>query len=326
MAGLTLYGRPVHTLFDLLGDKENDLTYSVGWGLAQSETFVRALLADVFPGEEPGELQALRLQEHVPGSGFTDIEIETERLAIVLEAKRGWSLPTRVQLEKYAPRLDQSEIGRLVVISECTPEYAAPPTLPVEIAGVPVVHRSWRQLVKLAGSCNPSGHAEKRLLRELTAYLRGLMTMQNHTSNMVYVVSLGAEAQSWSRPFTPIEIVVKKHRYFHPIGETYPREPQNYVGFRWNAQLQQIRHVERYEVFTDPHEHIPEIPSQDYGRRHYLYHLGPPIIPPHAVRTGKLYRAQRVEAAIDLLLTCQTIREARDKTRDRLQAAGEALA
>jgi hypothetical protein len=42
--------------------------------------------------------------------------------------------------------------------------------------------------------------------------------------------------------------------------------------------------------------------------------------------TGRLFRAQRVWAALDLLLTCGTIREARDKTQERLIAAGESLA
>jgi hypothetical protein len=39
------------------------------------------------------------------------------------------------------------------------------------------------------------------------------------------------------------------------------------------------------------------------------------------VRTGNLYRAARIEAALDLLLTSETIAEARDNTRARLQAA-----
>ena len=74
---LTLFGRLVETVFDLLGDKENDLTFSLGWGLSQSPTLVKALLSDVFSGEDVGHVQAVRLQEHVRGSGFTDIEVET---------------------------------------------------------------------------------------------------------------------------------------------------------------------------------------------------------------------------------------------------------
>jgi hypothetical protein len=59
------------------------------------------------------------------------------------------------------------------------------------------------------------------------------------------------------------------------------------------------------------------------GALHYLYHLGPPIIPPHEVSSGTIKRALRVWAALDLLLTCETINEARDKTKERLAAAGE---
>ncbi len=324
MLDLTLYGRPVRTVFDLLGKKENDLTYSLGWGLGQSDTFVQRLLREVFADKQAGELQALRLQEFLPGSGFTDIEIETNKVALVLEAKVGWSLPEKAQLERYAPRLKSAEIGQILVVSECTPEFAAA-RLPQAVAGVPVAYRSWKQIVRLAEACAPPGHAEKRMLRELTTYLRGLMTMQNHTSNLVYVVALGAQVQPWSAPFTPIEIVVKKDRYFCPIGNGYPKEPPNYLGFRWGGQLQQIRHVDAYEVFTDPHEVIPELASRQVDR-HYLYTLGPPMVPPKTVKTGNLYRAQRIEAAIDLLLTCDTIRDARDKTQERLTVAGDALA
>lgn len=42
----------------------------------------------------------------------------------------------------------------------------------------------------------------------------------------------------------------------------------------------------------------------------------------HEVRTGNLYRAQRVWVALDLLLTCETIAEARDKTKLRFEDTG----
>lgn len=320
---LTLHGRPIATVFDLLGKKENDLTYSVGWGVAQSSAFAEHLLADIFPGEEAGELLAVRLQEFLPGSGFTDIEVESERLAMILEAKRGWNLPSEAQLRQYSRRLEQIEIGRILVVSECTPEFAQPQLAPA-IDGVPVVYRSWKQIVQLAEGCAPSAHAEKRILRELSTYLRGLMTMQKHTSNAVYVVSLGTGHTDWSGSLTPVEIVTQKNVYFCPIGGGYPKEPPNYLGFRWHGKLQQIRHVEDYEVFTNPHELLPEIPSPPKPwKRHFLYKLGTPIVPSNDVRTGNLYRAQRVEAALDLLLTCDTIRDARDQTQARLAAAGE---
>jgi hypothetical protein len=319
MSDLTLHGRRIRTVFDLLGVKENDLTYALGWGLAKNEHLARRLLADVFPKTEIGDLRAVGLQEFEPGGGFTDIELESEHVAIVLEAKRGWGLPNRDQLVKYTARLARAEIGCILVVSEATPEFAAP-RVPKAVAGVRVVYRSWRQVVRLADSClRRGGHAERRLLRELIAYLRGLMTMQNQRSNMVYVVSLGSERTSWSGSLTPIEIVTVKNRYFHRIGNGYPKEPPNYIGFRWAGRLQQIHHVASYKVFTDPHEHIRAIPSDEW-ERNFIYTLGPAIKPSRLVRTGKLYRAARVEVALDLLLTCKTVAQARDRTRARLQA------
>jgi hypothetical protein len=38
--------------------------------------------------------------------------------------------------------------------------------------------------------------------------------------------------------------VTVKNAYFHQIGGTWPKEPPNYLGFRWHDRLQQIRHVE----------------------------------------------------------------------------------
>jgi len=95
----------------LLGDKEDDITYSFGWALASEE----AAAADA--------ITALRLQETVPGAGRTDVEVETERAHLILEAKRGWNLPTVEQLAQYATRFTDSRASRLLVVAECTPEW-----------------------------------------------------------------------------------------------------------------------------------------------------------------------------------------------------------
>jgi hypothetical protein len=77
-------------------------------------------------------------------------------------------------------------------MSESSPEYAGR-YLPKSINGIDVLYRSWKKLETLAsGKMSPVPHSEKRLLVELRTYLRSLMTMQNHTSNLVYVVSLAA--------------------------------------------------------------------------------------------------------------------------------------
>ena len=64
-AELTLYGRSVGTVFDLLGDKENDITYSLGWALAESERLSSALLEDVSGAAEP-TADSVRLNSTVP--------------------------------------------------------------------------------------------------------------------------------------------------------------------------------------------------------------------------------------------------------------------
>lgn len=326
MTELTLRGQPIHTVFDLLGKKENDITYAVGWALAQSERLVRALLDDLSPTVDPGALSAVRLQEFVTGSGITDIEVVSDALHLIIEAKRGWSLPSEAQLAQYAPRLDARKGHALCVMAECSPEFAKQ-HLPDEVAGVEVLYRSWKQLTQLVtATATHGGHAEKRLLRELVRYLRGLMTMQNTTSNLVYVVSLGSTPLDWS-DLNFIETVEQRERYYHPVGGGkggWPKEPPNYLGFRYWGRLQSVRHVEDYEVIEHPHDYIPEIkPWVDWsGEPHFLYTLGPPIVPGEEVKTGKLYRSQRVWVALDLLLTSSTIAEARDKTNERLAKAG----
>jgi hypothetical protein len=333
VADLTLYSRPIHTVFDLLGSKEDDITYSVGWGLAQSEAFSRALLAEVYSDADHGEVTAIRLQESAPGTGRTDVEIETEWLHLVLEAKRGWNLPATGQLQQYADRLNEQDDRdrRIAVVAECADYYPPVRDLPKMLDGVRISYVPWKRIAEIATATGAASrsHAEKRLLAELTSYLKGLMTMQDVTSNMVFVVVLGQDPLRWSS-LTFKDTVVERGFYYHPVGGSkgWPHTPPNYIGFRFDGRLQQVRHVERYEVITRPHEHIPEIiPEADWTEEpHFLYTLGPPIVPAKPVHNGKIWPNARLWCALDLLLTCETISEARDKTQERLASAGEAAA
>jgi hypothetical protein len=333
VAELTLYSRPVRTVFDLLGTKEDDITYSVGWGLAQSEAFTRAVLAEAFDEEEQGEVTAIRLQDSAPGTGRTDVEIETQRLHLVLEAKRGWNLPTVGQLQQYAERLNERDDRdrRIGVVAECAAYYPPVQTLPKALDGVPVSYMPWKRIADIATSTAAASrsHAEKRLLTELTSYLKGLMTMQDVTSNLVYVVVLGQDPLR-SSSLTFKDTVIERGFYYHPVGSKkgWPHTPPNYVGFRFDGRLQQIRHVDKYEVITRPHDYVPEIiPQADWSDEpHFLYTLGPPIEPAKPVLNGKIWPNARLWCALDLLLTCETIAEARDLTQARLAGAGAAAA
>ncbi len=123
---------------------------------------------------------------------------------------------------------------------------------------------SWKELAKLAArSLRNANHAEKRLLGELLTYLRGIMTLQNLESNWVYVVSLGSGTPAgWEISW--IDIVEKRLKYFHALDGSWPKEPPNYIAFRYRGKLQSIHHIESAEVFTDPHSKFKEIPDTDW--------------------------------------------------------------
>ena len=146
--------------------------------------------------------------------------------------------------------------------------------------------------------------------------------MQNQESNLVYVVVLSHATPEWSQiPW--IEFVTKKKLYFHHCGVNgWPKDPPTYLGFRYDGKLQSIHHVERYKIVPDISAHIAEIDGAKLKKlgwpNQLLYELGPAIEPPHEVKTGKIYPNGRVWAAIDLLLTCKTISDARAQTKERL--------
>jgi hypothetical protein len=324
---LTLHGAEVQTVFDLLGKKEDDVTYSLGWGLSHSDELARLLLRAVFD-RQSGEILSVRLQEILPGSGRTDIEIESERLHLIVEAKRAYELPNWRQLEQYARRLHGAKDQAILVTSAWSPAYAAE-ALPSTVLRQRIAYRSWNQIAALvAQRIQESRGNEQRLLRELHRYLKGVMTVQEIGSNLVYVVSLGVKEIGKSG-LSFKDIVVEHNRYFHNLGAGggWPRVPPNYLGFRFDGKLQQIRHVEGYEEVIPERSGMPGFPQLDGNLvwkpgPHFLYHLGPVITPQHETRTGHLYKNMRVWAALDLLLTSSTISEARDLTKARRDAAG----
>lgn len=325
MSRLFLHNREIETLFQLLGEKENNITYSVGWALSRSPAFLSAFLGEVAGLWRKVDDVVVRLQEFRKGKGVTDIELELPgQFRIIVEAKRGWNLPRSKQLKKYASRFEErrAPVKRFVILSECSKEFTKDHLDYSEIRRVPVKPLSFRGVDALASKAEAKGsHAEKRLLHELRTYLGRIMTMQNLESNMVYVVAIRSGApRGWRIP--SIDIVEERHRYFHPAGiNGWPKEPPNYIGFRYGGRLQSIHYIESYEVVTDLHKVCREIPSGEWVPM-FVYRLGPPIHPPRAVKTGKIYRANRVWCMLDALLTCKTISAARNLTQKRLQRAG----
>jgi len=313
---LTLHGRAVETVFDLLGTRENDITFSLGWILANCPRLVASLQRDGL-GVPPAPATSIGLQEWGEDRGYTDVEIRGPASQLILEAKRGWNLPVRAQLERYSGRFASAR-SALLVVSECSGSYARR-RLPASVAGVEVHHRSWAEIAELVRSLKSSGgHSERRLLAEFERYLGGVMTVQDWTSNWTYVVSIGRrDPPGWGVSF--LDVVLELGHYFHPYGVAgWPKEQPNYLAFRWGGHVQRVHHVESYKLVEDLHDEFPEIPSEGLAvRPHIVYELGPPIGLPAPLPNGAQYRAARLWVSLDLLFTSATLRDALAETARR---------
>lgn len=327
MTELFIFNDKIESVFQLLGQKENDISYSVGWAFANCEVFLRKFIEHVdanIPFQN--DKIKIRLQKHEKGKGFTDFEIIQENeFHIIIEAKRGWTYPTKEQLSKYASRHtfknSPAKDKRIIVLNESIPEFTETQFGITNIHSIPVEVVSWKDIQKLAHTSKSIGQdAGNRLLKELHIYLEKISTMQKTDSNWVYVVSLGHDnPKDWAISWQ--DIVNKHLKYFHPVGGGkggWPHEPPNYIAFRYGGKLQSIHHIDKYEVINEPHKYISESPKHTWKENHYLYHLGKAIKPHHEVKSGKkIIRSMRVWAMLDLLLTSKTIQEARDKSHER---------
>ncbi|HAV90077.1 MAG TPA: hypothetical protein DCW44_02230 [Eubacterium sp.] len=326
MSVLKAYGEEVNSVFQLLGTKENDITKSIAWTMKKCPCFMKNIISEVFDLEINSEEVLILFQNYDSKAGITDIEIfDNESFHIIIEAKRGWLLPGSEQLTKYSLREEfvKSKVPNKAIISmsECSVEYAKLNLPFLEVKDIPIKHLSWKRIDEIIDlSRNTSNNEQKKLLEQLKIYLQGVMSMQNKDSNWVYVVSLANKKLDESCDLTWLDIVNKYNRYFHPVGGGnggWPKEPPNYIAFRYNGKLQTIHHIEDYVISKTPKSEIPEMPDWEWEDNHFIYKLGPAIIPIKEVKTGNIYPSGRVWAMLDTLLTADTISEARDISYSR---------
>ena len=188
-----------------------------------------------------------------------------------------------------------------------------------------MAHRSWSEVITHAQSATHRvGKNQERLLaQQLVRYLKGVTTMQDPNSNIAYCVSLGSlYPEGW--PITPRE-VLDRGIYFHPFGARWPKYPENFMAFRWDGRIQDVRHVESTSVEDRLHKIVREIPvSWRPDVPSLVYRLGPPIpftpLPTGVDSTGKRinYHDTRFRVAVDLILTSENVEEAVAKTKARL--------
>ena len=295
------------------------MTYALGYISSRAPAFTAALVG--MAGGEPGDPAGGKvLLQQVEGQGRTDVEILWPgRFHAVLEAKRGPYLPTSDQLTKYVHRLRGSDakILRLIAVTNAPERYAAD-ALPKFLEGVKIQHVGWRAIRRLVRKARQAeSNKNKHLLDEFDEYITEILGMEIGRSNMVYVVSLGA-GDAWGVDFK--EVVVKHNQYFFPTEGHYPKTPPNYIAFRYDGRLQRIHHVESWRIFSNP-KLVFQHATEDSCNPHFLLELGPAMHPPKEVTTGpKIRMSMRVWCMLDLLFTCETITDARDKTKQRLGA------
>lgn len=325
MGTLISYGDEVHSIFQLIGVQENDITKSIAWALSRCPKLMKRIVKEIFKIDIESDDVSIFFQKYDAEKGITDIEMtDNHSFYMIIEAKLGWQLPMEPQLRLYSEREDfrrnPAKEKAIVSMSECSDVYANCYLPFKEVNKIPIKHLSWQRIYDIACEARTdSRNAEKLLLEELKEYLGGIMTMQSKESNWVYVVSLGTSKPTGC-DITWIDIVMNHSRYFHPIGggkSGWPKTPPNYIAFRYYGQLQSIHHIEDYVVTRNMHDEIPEMPDEEWDNDHFIYKLGPAIRPDHKVKTGGLYASGRVWAMLDTLLTADSIKEASEISKKR---------
>src|SRR5438093_3068585 len=173
MPELLLHNRSVESVFSLLGQRENDITFSMGWALSRSPLLLQSFLQKTLQRRHRCDSNQLvvALQEYQKGSGITDIEIRDAGLHVIIEAKRGWLLPSQEQLKRYVPRFRQTKAENplIVTASECSQDYADE-YLPAAVDGIPIRHISWSEMSGLSRFSDGTND-EKRLMRDFRNYI-----------------------------------------------------------------------------------------------------------------------------------------------------------
>lgn len=317
-ASLRRHGRDVTAVFDLLGRDENDLTAALGFTLDRSPSLLAALAEGLAPGFPAPISVAMEVADEF---GRTDLELHGPGRLLVVEVKQGWDLPELEQLESYARRVLRRggpAAGGLVTLSQASIEWAAA-KLPTHALGVPVRHLPWALVLDLLGAARAGVRGAERLwLDELDTYLRRATAVRDISDCWTYcvVVSDDRPGGGGARTFRGF---VEHGTYFHPFGTGgWPKEPPNFMAFRWSNQVKRIHRVVAAEVIPDLQTRWPDIPRDDATQQpHAVYKLGPALpVPP--LPSGQNYRATRLLVLLDHLLVGPTLRDALEETNKAL--------
>jgi hypothetical protein len=180
------------------GYDENSATYALGWSLQQShhllEEFIKYCLGKNITFDR--DKITIELQKHGHDGGYTDLEIRPRGcFHLIIEAKKGWELPTKTQLYKYTSRFEASEkIQKLITMSVASSEYAER-RFPPDIKGFLIQHLSWKDVFELAVIAKniTSTNTEKLWLNQFKShikrYIKRYISMTHPTNNLCILCS-----------------------------------------------------------------------------------------------------------------------------------------
>ena len=311
MVTLTRHGADVPSVFSLLGSNENDLTAALGFVLSKCPPLAAALthrICAAAGSTAHGDL-SLDLEEQ-DAAGRTDLELKLGSTLFIIEAKRGWLLPSKAQLSKYASRITAAPGGgALVTLSQASHALAAQ-NLPSRIGAVPVVHLPWRDVLTDVDAVTPDCRGHERLwLNEFHTYMKEMTSVRRVEDSWTYCVVLNDVKPGGTATFK--EIVTEQLSYFHPYGTGgWPTEAPNFMAFRWAGAVQRIHRVIDHEVVPQLTDRWPELTDEAASRPHAVYRLGPRLPPHEPIPNGAPYRASRLWVLLDQLQTAPTLKAA----------------
>ena len=211
------------------------------------------------------------------------------RALVVVEAKRGWRLPTIRQLETYSKRVVAAGGGLLIRLSDASPAWAAH-VLPGGVDGVrsaPGPGRGARRYPRRSIGC-PGFRTS--LAGGTAAYLRKVVHVHDPASRWGYCVVVSDAKPDWGDERTYREYVTEADTYFHPLGwgKGWPTEPPNFMAFRHRGKVIRVSRVVDAEVvptITDRWARIE--PIGDAARPHAVYALRPALPLPAPVPSAR---------------------------------------
>jgi hypothetical protein len=317
MVSLHLHGADVQSVFGLLGTKENDLTAAFGFVLSRCPPLAAVIaerVAGAVDAPVSGDLSfALEVRDD---AGRTDLEFRLGSGLYIFEAKRGWLLPTKAQLAKYAGRVKASNgSGALVTLSQASHALASY-NLPPHVEGVPVIHLPWSDVLADIELTRPKCRGHERLwLDEFRAFLREVIWMRPVGDSWTYCVVLNDVKPCGGASFK--QIVTEQLSYFHPYGiRGWPTEPPNFMAFRWNGAVQRIHRIVEHEVVPQLSDCWPYLDDEAANRPHAVYRLGPRLPPYQPVPNGASYRASRLWVLLDQLQSAPTLAAALAQSKE----------